>query len=87
MADTRAKLEDDLIELEDRVEDSFNFKRLLSRHPVVTSVAGAVLGFVVFRRPSLVVKSVTRLAQLGAPFVVKALLQRDERGSSSSEPS
>lgn len=79
MADNRAQLEEDLIELEDRLDESFNPKRLLSRHPVMTSVAGAVVGFLVFRRPTILVKSLTRLAQLGAPFVVKALLQRDGR--------
>ena len=79
MADNRARLESDLDELEERLEESFSPRLLLARHPVVTAVLGAAVGFLVFRNPALLTKSLSRLAKLSAPFVLRSLLQRESR--------
>lgn len=79
MAENRARLESDLDELEERLEESFSPRLLLARHPVLTAVLGAAVGFLVVRNPALLTKSLSRLAKLSAPFVLRSLWQRESR--------
>lgn len=81
LAENRHRLEEDLEDLEARFEDSLSPRHLFSRHPVIVSLAGALVGVFVVRRPTLVLRSVGRLAQLGAPLVLKTLLKRNESSS------
>lgn len=77
LGETRRNLEADLNELEERVETSFNPRRWLARHPAIMTIAGGVVGVLVVRNPRLVASALTRMAQIGAPFLVKAFLARD----------
>lgn len=87
LGDNRRRLEEDLEELEDRFEDNLSPRHLFARHPVLVSIAGALVGALVVRRPALVARSVGRLAQLGAPLLLRTLLKRDapDRGASGGE--
>ena len=74
--ETRQRLDGDLTELQDRLEESVSPRNILSRHPAIMTAAGAVFGVLVVRNPAVVVKALTRLAQASAPFLVRALLTR-----------
>lgn len=74
--ETRKRLDRDLCELEDRAEDSLSPKNVLSRHPVLITAAGVVVGLLVVRNPAMVGRMLTRIAQASAPFLVRAVLQR-----------
>lgn len=74
--ETRKRLDHDLSELEDRVEDSMSPRNILSRHPALMTVAGVVIGIVVVRNPAMIGRTLTRLVQASAPFLVRAALQR-----------
>ena len=80
----REQIQRDLSELGQRFHDLLNPRHLLSRHPILTAGAGAVLGFLIVRRPAEVVRAASRLASLGAPLLLSALIKGD--GSGSSEP-
>ena len=73
---TRKRLDRDLAELQERLEQSVSPRNILSRHPALVTMAGAVVGVLVVRNPALVVRALTRLAQASAPFVVRSLLSR-----------
>ena len=80
----RKQIQKDLSELGHRFHNILNPRQLLSRHPILTAGAGAVLGFLIVRRPTEVVRAASRLASLGAPLLLSALIKGD--GSGSSEP-
>lgn len=84
LAATRRRLDDDLEELELRMEDSLSPRHLALRHPALVTLAGVLLGVVVVRNPALVARSLSRLVGISAPLVVKGLLQR--RSSRSTTP-
>jgi hypothetical protein len=77
LSETRRHLEADLDELEDRVENVYSPRRLMARHPAIMTIAGAALGVLLFRNPKIVTGALTRIAQLGAPFLIRAFLARD----------
>jgi hypothetical protein len=83
LATTRRRLDEDLEEIELRVEDGLSPRNLAMRHPVLVTIAGVLLGVVVVRNPALVARSVSRLVGLTAPWLVKGLLRR---GSSRAAP-
>jgi hypothetical protein len=76
LAATRGRLDEDLEELELRAEDSLSPRHLFMRHPALVTIAGAVFGVVVVRNPALVARSLSRLAGISAPWLLKALLHR-----------
>jgi hypothetical protein len=76
LAATRRELDEDLLDLEERMED-MRPSHMFSRHPALITALGALVGIVVVRNPAVVGRLVTRAAQIGLPFVAKALLKRD----------
>lgn len=74
--ETRKRLDRDLVELEAHVEDAVSPRTILSRHPALMAAAGAVIGLLVIRKPAVIGRALTRLARAGAPFLVRAVLQR-----------
>lgn len=74
--ETRKRLDHDLLELQDRVEESVSPRSILSRHPAIMTVAGAVIGLLVVRNPAMIARTFTRLAQASVPFVVRAVLHK-----------
>lgn len=83
----RQQIQRDVSELGHRFHDILNPRQLLSRHPILTAGAGAVLGFLIVRRPAQVVRAASRLASFGAPLLLSALIKGDGASSSTaSEP-
>ncbi len=78
LATTRGHLEEDLQELEERVED-MRPSHMFSKHPALVTALGALVGVVVVRNPALIGKALTRAAQFGLPLFAKALLKRETR--------
>ncbi len=76
LAASRLRLDEDLEELELRMEDSLSPRHLAMRHPALVTVAGVLLGVIVVRKPVLVVRSLSRLVGMTAPWLVKGLFQR-----------
>lgn len=87
LAENREQMEKDLSELGDRFHDYLNPRHLLSRHPVLTAGAGAILGFLIVRHPAQLVRAASRLAGVGAPLLLSALLKGDGAASSEEPPS
>jgi hypothetical protein len=81
LAAARERLDEDLEELELRMEDSLNPRKLATRHPLLVAVAGLLLGVLVVRRPALVGRSLSRLLGITAPFLVRAVLNRGSSGA------
>lgn len=73
---TRKRLNRDLASLEERVEESSKPTQILSRHPALFAVAGAAIGFFVFKNPAAIGRTLTRVAQVGVPFLLKGVLER-----------
>jgi hypothetical protein len=73
---SRSLIAEDLDELEIRVQENMSPKRLLARHPLLATAAGALIGVIVFRNPAVVGRSLVRLAQLSTPLLVRSLLKR-----------
>ncbi len=74
--ETRKRLDHDLGELEQHVEESVSPRNILSRHPALMTAAGAVIGLLLIRNPAMIGRALTRLAQASAPFLVRAVLQK-----------
>ncbi len=74
--ETRKRLDRNLGELEDHVDESFSPRNILSRHPALMTAAGAVIGLLVIRNPAIIGRALTRLAQASAPFLVRTVLQK-----------
>lgn len=74
--ETRKRLDRDLLELETHVDDALSPRNILSRHPALMTAAGAVIGLLVVRKPAMLGRALTRLAQASAPFLVRSVLQR-----------
>ena len=82
LAENREQMEKDLAELGDRFQDIMNPRHLLSRHPILSLGAGALLGYLVIRRPAQLVRAVSRFAGLGAPLLLSALMKGNGSPSS-----
>lgn len=80
MAKRREQIENDLSEVQERIDSGFHPVRLLSRHPALTLVAGAVVGLFLVRNPAFVGRTLTRAASVGAPLLLKAIFQRSGPG-------
>lgn len=88
LAITRHRLDEDLEELELRVEESISPRRIAMRHPVLVTMAGVIVGIVVVRNPAVVARSVSRLVGMTTPWLLKGLLQRfTSRGETADEGS
>lgn len=74
--DTRSRLDRDLEELDVRLHRDLSPKEILSRHPALFGIAGALVGFALIRNPALLTRGLARAAQWGAPFLAKALLKK-----------
>lgn len=77
LAETRARLDEDLEDLELRIEESLSPMRFFSRHPALATIGGVLAGALLLRNPALVGRGVARLAQMSGPFLLKALFSRD----------
>jgi hypothetical protein len=73
---SRRLIDQDLGELQSRVQENLSPSRLLARHPVLVTAAGVLLGVIVFRNPAVVGRSLVRLAQMSTPLLVRSLLRR-----------
>lgn len=69
------QIDGDLSALGDRAQQTMNVRQQVMRHPLFFALAGAVVGFVVVRRPTLFLKAVRRLVSIGTPVIVSALLR------------
>jgi hypothetical protein len=76
LSETKERLTHDLEELDERIHHDLSPKEILSRHPALFAVAGAVLGYILIRKPAILARGLVRTAQVGAPFLMKALLKR-----------
>ena len=76
LAETRARLNQDLEELELRIEESLSPKRFFTRHPALVTIAGVVAGVLLVRNPALFGRGLARVAQMSSPFLLKALFSR-----------
>jgi len=74
--ETRNRMDRDLEELDVRLHHDLSPKVIFSRHPALVGIAGAVIGFILIRNPALLTRGLVRAAQVGAPFLVKALLKK-----------
>lgn len=69
------QIDGDLSALGDRAQRTMNVRQQVMRHPLFFAIAGAVVGFVVVRRPAMFLKAVRRLVTIGTPVIVSALLR------------
>jgi hypothetical protein len=80
---TREQIESDLDNLGSRVHQTLDLRHQIIRHPLVLGLAGAAVGFLVVKRPAMVIKALSRIAKWGAPMLLTAFL----RSPSTPEPS
>lgn len=73
---TRRQLDDELNQVQQRVEDSVKPAHLLSRYPLLTAAAGVAVGIVVIRNPATVARVLSRFVQTSAPLLIRGLLQK-----------
>jgi hypothetical protein len=73
--ETRGQIESDLDDLGGRFQRTFDLRHQIIRHPLVLGVAGAAVGFLVVRRPAMVIKALSRIAKWGAPLLLSAFLR------------
>lgn len=76
----RRQIEEDLETLGERLQASMNPLRQLGRHPILIAVAGAVFGFLLVKRPALLMRAAGRVARWGTPLVLSALLRSPAKG-------
>jgi hypothetical protein len=76
LAATRRRLDEDLEELELRMEDGLSPRHLALSHPALVILAGVILGVIVVRKPALVARSLTRLVGMTTPWLVKGIFNR-----------
>ena len=69
------QLDGDLSVLGERAQQTMNVRQQVMRHPLLFALAGAVVGFVVVRRPAMFLKAMRRLVSIGTPVIVSALLR------------
>ena len=88
---TRDQIDGDLTALGDRIQESVSPLQQLSRHPLVFVVAGTVVGFLLIRKPAMLLRAAGRLAKWGAPVLLSTLLRqgrpRGEIGPANVPPS
>lgn len=72
---TREQIEGDLDNLGHRLKRTMDLRHQIIRHPLVLGVAGAAVGFLVVRRPAMIMKALGRLAKWGAPMLLSAFLR------------
>jgi hypothetical protein len=72
---TREQIEGDLDDLGERLHRTFDLRHQLIRHPLVLGLAGAAVGFLVVRRPAMVIKALSRIAKWGTPVLLSAFLR------------
>ncbi len=72
---TRERLESDLDTFGERLQSSLNLRQQVVRHPALVIVAGAVVGYVLVKKPAAITRTIRRLAGWGAPLILSALLR------------
>ena len=72
---TREQIEVDLDDLGGRIHRTLDLRHKIIRHPLVLGLAGAAVGFLVVRRPTMVIKALGRMAKWGAPLLLSAFLR------------
>ncbi len=72
--DTRKQVEADLATVSERVQKGMDLRRILGRHPLVFTAAGALAGVVLARKPTLVLRMLGRVVGWGAPLLFSTLV-------------
>jgi hypothetical protein len=75
LASNREQIECDLDDLGDRVHRTLDLRHQIIRHPLVLGLAGAAVGFLVVKRPAIVIKALSRIAKWGTPMLLTAFLR------------
>ena len=75
LEETREQIEGDLDDLGGRVQQTLDLRHQIIRHPLVLGLAGAAVGFLVVKRPALVIKALSRIAKWGTPMLLTAFLR------------
>ena len=70
----RQQIEEDLDALGGRLGEQLNPRRLVRRHPVLWIASGAVLGYLLIRKPALLARGLGKLAGWGAPLLLSGLI-------------
>ncbi len=72
---TKAQIDDDLDTLNQRVQKRMVLRQVAA-HPLLLAAAGAVVGFLVVKRPAMLLRAAGQLARWSAPLLVSSLLRR-----------
>jgi hypothetical protein len=67
-----------LDDLGGRVQQTLDLRHQIIRHPLVLGLAGAAVGFLVVRRPAMVIKALGRIAKWGTPMLLSAFLRSSQ---------
>lgn len=78
---TKAQIDGDLDTLDHRFQKRMVLRQAVA-HPLLLAAAGAVVGFLVMKRPAMLLRAAGQLAKWGAPLLVSSLL----RPPAASEP-
>ena len=76
--ETREQIEGDLDDLGDRLRQTLDLRHQILRHPLVLGLAGAAVGFLVVKRPAMVIKTLGRIAKWGAPMLLSTFLRSSQ---------
>jgi hypothetical protein len=72
-------MEADLTALEEHLTAKLNPLRVLRRHPLLTAVAGGIVGVLLIRRPDLLFRTAGRVLAWSAPLLLSSLARRTPR--------
>ena len=78
---TKAQIDDDLDALNQRFQKRMVLRQAVA-HPLLLAAVGAAVGFLVVKRPAMLLRAAGQLAKWSAPLLVSSLL----RPPSSSDP-
>jgi hypothetical protein len=71
---TKAQIDDDLDTLSQRFQKRMVLRQAAA-HPLLLAAAGAVVGFLVVKRPTMLLRAAKQLARWSAPLLVSSLLR------------
>jgi len=71
---TKSQIDGDLDTLNQRFQKRMVLRQAIA-HPLLIAVAGAAVGFLLVRRPAMLLRAAGRLARWSAPLLVSSLLR------------
>jgi hypothetical protein len=77
---TKAQIDGDLDTLNQRFQKRMVLRQAAA-HPLLIAAAGAVVGFMVWKRPTMLLRAAGQLAKWGAPLLVSSLLRQPSSSS------